>query len=214
MKSILLVWGLVGSTAICCCGFGTSQIQELLAGNVADIVEESAGVNIEELQQIQEALATPTPTPAGESAQAADEAAGAAEESSSADAAPAGEAEAEELAGDILGAIQEHIEEGSDEPFSFGCENPTVPMPGDVTGCVSVGGFTTYSTNASVEELDKMYNDYFTGQGWKTYPALIQEEVINAWQGDNPGQLAFLSVETGGGEGGKNLATLGVTGAQ
>ncbi|RME97684.1 MAG: hypothetical protein D6768_19070 [Chloroflexi bacterium] len=184
----------------------------MLAGNVADIVEESAGVNIEELQQIQEALATPTPTPAGESAESSGESVGAAEESGSADAVPAGEAE--ELAGDILGAIQEHIEEGGDEPFSFGCENPTVPMPNDVTGCVSVGGFTTYSTAMSADELNKMYNNYFTGQGWKTYPALIQEEVINAWQGDNPGQLAFLSVDTGGGEGGKNLVTLGVTGAQ
>ncbi len=96
--------------------------------------------------------------------------------------------------------------------MDMGCENVTVPMPDDKAGCVSMAGFTTYSTAKSQDEINKLYDAYFVGKGWDHFKPMIQGEVINAWSLN--GGYAFLTFVAKGGEGGKNLVSVGEVSGQ
>ena len=116
----------------------------------------------------------------------------------------------EETAQEILEAIEEQLAQEGDDPFSFGCDDPSIPIPADVEGCVSMAGFTTYSTAVSEAEINQLYDDYFLGQGWEHFPDVIQEDVVNAWTNDGGQGIALLSYTAGGGENGKNMVNLAV----
>lgn len=215
----------------CCCGglggsFSNEQLQELIAGNLDSLMGEAAEVDIEEI------IGTPTPveeandieegtteeTPAEAEAEAPTEAGsevptvdGAEEESAEvAPVVPGVEGNEEEVAQEILEAIEEQLQQGGDEPFTFGCDDPNIPMPDDVEGCVSVAGFTTFSTAMSETEINQLYDDYFMKQGWEHFPQAMQEDVLNAWQKEGVQGYAFLSFTAGGGENGKNMVNLAI----
>jgi hypothetical protein len=79
-------------------------------------------------------------------------------------------------------------------------------------GCVSVAGFTTYSTAMSEAEINKMYDDFFIGQGWEQFPQMIQEDVLNAWSYEDMQGYAVLTFGPGEGENGKNMVSIAVMG--
>jgi hypothetical protein len=194
----------------------SEELQQLLGTPTpAQTPEQSAQpAPAEEAAPAQESAPAEEAAPAQESAPA-EEAAPAQESAPAENAAPAPDTPPTEavppdqMADDIVQSLLDHMEEGGGAPFTFGCEGASLPMPEDVEGCVSVAGFTNYSTALSQEEVDKMYTDYFTGQGWKRFPDIIQGEVINAWSNDKQG-MAMLSFVPGEGEGGKNLVSVGV----
>jgi hypothetical protein len=228
------------SFVCCCCGglggdFSSEQFQELLAGNLDTIMEEAAEIDVEEII----GTPTPEESPsdvdedAAESESSSDEAVAEAPAEAEAEAPAVEETEEEsveepaeiipeipgiedlegneeELALEILEALEEQLEEGGDEPFSFGCDDPNIPMPTDVEGCVSVAGFTTYSTAVSEAEINQLYDDYFLGQGWEHFPPAIQEDVLNAWQQKGTQGYAFVAFTPGGGENGKNMINLAI----
>lgn len=225
MKSILVASVLVLAPICCCCGnwsggFDQAQLDELLGGNLETIIGEAAQVDL------QEVLGTPTatpettapaesgggesPTPQPEGETAATEPSGEAEMPADQPTAESGNAQPTptDQTQEMVESLLEHAQENSGEPFTFGCDNPTIPMPDDVEGCVSVGRFTTYSTALSEEEVNQMYDAYFTGEGWDHFQPMIQEDVINAWSSD--GGFAFLTFGAEQGENGKNLVSIGM----
>lgn len=210
-STTLAVWLVLAGTFICCCcgGLGGNLGDlPLLSGDIEEMVQDATGVNLKEI------IPTPTPTPGpGTEDQAVEAPAGPAGETPETEAPPAGEDVSQE-AEELLGALQEHMEEGGDTPFTFGCDNPSIPVPPDMTGCVSVAGFTTYSTAETPDAINKMYDDYFMGQGWEHFPQAIQEEVLNAWRKEGVQGYAILGVTPGAGEDGKNLVNLAVITAE
>jgi hypothetical protein len=217
------------SFACCCCGgLGGDQLQELLGGNLDAFVEEAVEVQMD-LAELEEMVGTPTPEAepgevqeeAAEAAPAEDTADMPADESGQEESTdlipdlpdieiPDIEGNEEQAAQEILEAIEEQLAQDGEEPFSFGCDDPSIPMPADVEGCVSVAGFTTYSTAMSDTEINQLYDDYFLGQGWEHFPDVIQEEVLNAWTNEATQGVALLSFTAGGGENGKNMVNLAV----
>jgi hypothetical protein len=211
---------------LCCCcgGLGGEQLQELMAGNLDTLMEEAADVQVD-LDEL-----VGTPTPAAEPGDVQEEAAEAAPEGAPAEESaempadepgqedltdlipevPDIEGDGEQAAQDILEAIEEQLAQEGDQPFSFGCDDPNIPMPNDVEGCVSVAGFTTYSTAMSEAEINQLYDDYFLSQGWEHFPEAIQEDVLNAWANEGVQGVALLSFTAGGGENGKNMVNLAV----
>ena len=213
------------SFACCCCGgLGGDQLQELMAGNLGAFMEEAVEVQMD----LAEIVGTPTPEQEPgdvqeEAAEAAPEGAPAeepaeipADESGQEDLAdlipeiPEIEGNEEQAAQEILEAIEEQLAQEGDAPFSFGCDDPTIPMPADVEGCVSVAGFTTYSTAMGEAEIDQLYDDYFLDQGWEHFPDAIQADVLNAWVNEGTQGVALLSFIASGGENGKNMVNLAV----
>jgi len=227
-NTVFLTFSLVFALSFvcCCCGGlgGSEQLQELLAGNLDTFVEEAAEVQVD-LAEI-----VGTPTPAAEPGDVQEEAAEAvpegapakettempADESGQEDLTdlipevPDVEGNEEQAAQEILEAIEEQLAQEGDAPFSFGCDDPTIPMPADVEGCISVAGFTTYSTAMSEAEINQLYDDYFLGQGWEHFSEAMQEDVLNAWQKEGVQGYAFLSFTPGGGENGKNMVNVAV----
>lgn len=211
---------------VCCCcgGLGGDQLQELMAGNLDAFMEEAVESQID----LAEIIGTPTPvdqpgdiqeeTAEGlpEGAPAEEPAEMPADESGQEDLAdlipelPEIEGNEEQAAQEILEAIEEQLAQEGDVPFSFGCDDPTIPMPADVEGCVSVAGFTTYSTAMSEAEINQLYDDYFLSQGWEHFSSAIQEDVLNAWVNEGTQGVALLSFTAGGGENGKNMVNLAV----
>jgi hypothetical protein len=213
------------SFACCCCGgLGGEQLQELMSGNLDAFVEEAVEVQVD----LAEIVGTPTPvdqpgdveeeaaeglpeeTPAEEPTEMPGDESGQEDVTDLIPELPGVEGNEEQVAQEILEAIEEQLEHGGDEPFSFGCDAPTIPMPADVEGCVSVAGFTTYSTAMNEAEISQLYDDYFLSQGWEHFPEAMQEDVLNAWQKEGVQGYAFLSFTAGGGENGKNLVNLAV----
>ncbi len=185
----------------------SEELQQLLASPTP--TQPAEAIPTEAVPPAQEATATPAPA---EEVAPAEATAPAEEMVPPLEALPtlaAGTASPDELAEDIMQSLLDQMEEGGDEPFTFGCEEATIPMPEDMVGCVSVAGFTTYSTAMEQAAIDKMYTDYFTGQGWKAFPEAIQGEVINAWRNNEQG-MAMLSFMPQQGEDGKNLISVGV----
>ncbi len=213
MRAQLTTSLIFGTTFLCCCCgglggnfFDEAQMQELLSGNIENIIEESANLDLDEI--------LPTPTPVEESGEAVPAEEGASESSDAAAEAPPDTDKVQEEADEIAESLLEHLEDGSDEPFTFGCDNPNIPMPADIEGCVSLLGSTTYSSEVGEDEINKMYDDYFTGQGWEEFPMMIREGVLNAWQRKGGQNFAVLVFVPGGGENGKNMVSITIVGEE
>jgi len=112
----------------------------------------------------------------------------------------------------MVDSLLQQIGKDGGKAMDMGCDNVTVPMPDDKAGCVSMAGFTTYSTAKSQEEINQLYDAYFVGKGWDHFKPMIQGEVINAWSLN--GGYAFLTFVAKGGEGGKNLVSIGEVSGQ
>ena len=214
----------------CCCGglgsgfdgFDQGVVENLLEGNLDDLVEEieqasepgggdqesGEAVPVEEDEAVApvEDVAEATEDEGSD-----DEAVAPAEEAVE---APEGEGSDDEVGEEFLEALEEHMEEGGDEPFTFGCDNPDIPMPPDIVGCVSIAGVTMYSTGMSEADVDKMYDDFFIDRGWEHFPQVVQEDVINAWTRDGMESYAILAFMAGEGEDGKNMVNVAVMGEQ
>lgn len=237
MKSIFGVSLLLLTTICCCCGgswsggFDRARLEELLGGNFEQILKD-ADVDLTEVLGTPTPTADEAESPAEpvlpdsveSSAEPAQESAvvepstaegssdqpPATEEGSMAQPPAADEGSADQPPADaesLLEELQKQAGDGSGEPLSFGCEDVTLPMPADVEGCVSMAGFTTYSTSLGKDEINKLYDDYFTGQGWSQFAPMIQDDVINAWSSD--AGFAFLTFVPNGGENGKNMVSVG-----
>jgi hypothetical protein len=213
-------------SSCCCCGnlFDISQLQGLLGGDVEQILEEQLG-NIEDILE-------PTATPADTGSEAAEDAANEAAESA-AEAIEEIDPEAitedldlsempdlsdlpddleQELEG-LLSEIEEQIGEGDIPDINFECGDVSFPIPDDATECISVAGFTSISTNLGEAEVDELYDDYFTGQGWEQFPMMMQgDEVLNAWQSPDEQEYALLNFLPGEGVDGANLVGLALIG--
>lgn len=207
--SSLTIYSALALFMTCCCcggltgGFDSVQFQNLLQGNLDNVLEEAIP---------QPELPPPPEEPALEEAQPEEQPpAELPAEESQAEPAPT-EAVDEETAA-LQEAIEEHIAEGAEGAFTFGCDDPALPMPADAAGCVSIAGFTSYSTATGRDELNAMYDSYFIDKGWGHFDMMIDGDVINAWHNEADNSMAMLSFLEGGGENGQNQVTLGVLAA-
>lgn len=224
-------------SSCCCCGnlFDTTQLEGLLGGDVEQILEEQ----MPDVAELLEPTATSgeaeegEPAPLEEAVQAAEEAEAAAEAAqataqAAADIVESGEPappasdmpDLSELPDDLeqeleglLGEIEDQLGEGQISNMNFDCNDVKFPLPDDMTECVSVAGFTSISTNMGEANVDKMYDDYFTGLGWEQFPMMMQDgEVLNAWQSPDQQQYALLTFLPGEGLDGANMIGLAVIG--
>jgi hypothetical protein len=229
-RSAMLLVATLTFSIMCCCGgiFGADGLQGLIERNVEGVVEE----NVSETEEMQAEIETRVVevesgqgeavegTPAAEESQESIVEGEQGEETGDVPAVelpddlPTVEGEAGELAEGLLGAIEEQLGEGGEELLDFGCDGATIPMPPDVAECVSVAGFTTYSTAMGEDDINQMYDDYFIEQGWEHFDQAIQEDITNAWAREAAQSYAILTFLEGEGEGGNNLVSIAVVGGE